>query len=152
MSKVLVAFDGSDTATKALIQAVKLFKPSKLYVLYVINEDDIRWPSRIDISVIWGGNIQELESNILELHRKHAQKILQKAKNILKGKKAKIFYEIGNPSDVILKKSEELSCDIIVIGSRSKSQLEFILGSVAERVAARSKVSVFIVKPDSRKS
>lgn len=147
MTKVLVAFDGSEASEYALVKAIKLIKPSSLCVLYVINEDDVRWPSRIDMSVIWGGNIQELENNILQLHKKHAQKILERAKKLVRRiKGVKLIYEIGIPADVILQKAEELSCDLIVIASRSRSQIGFI-GSIAEKVAARSKISVFIVKP-----
>lgn len=150
MMRVLVGFDGSETSEKAILYTVKFIKPSKLFILYVINEDDIRWPSRIDIPLIWGGNIYELEKNILELHKKHAKEVLRKAKKILKGRKAKLFYQVGNPADTIIKKAQDLSCDLIVVGSRSRSNIEFILGSVAQRVAARSPISVLIIKPDQK--
>lgn len=148
MARVLIAFDGSETSAKAITYTVKFIKPSKLFILYVINEDDIRWPSRIDIPIIWGGNIYELERNILELHKKHAQEVLKKAKKLLKGRKAKLFYQVGDPADTIIKKAQDLSCDLIVVGSRSRSNIQFILGSVAQRVAAKSSISVLIVKPE----
>lgn len=150
MMRVLVGFDGSETSEKAISYAVRFIKPSNLFILYVINEDDIKWPSRIDIPLIWGGNIYELEKNILELHKKHAQEVLRRAKKILKGKRAKLFYQVGNPADTIIKKAQDLLCDLIVIGSRSRSNIQFILGSVAQRVAARSPISVLIIKPNQK--
>lgn len=146
MRRVLVAFDGSDASSQALIKVSELIRRPEIFVLYVIDEDDVKWPSRMDISVIWGENIEELERNILELHKRHAQKILEKAKRLLKGKKAKFFYDVGNPPDTILKNAEKLSCDLIAIGDRSKSQIELILGSVTEKVIAKSRIPVIVVK------
>ncbi len=151
--KILVAFDGSPTSEVALKKAIELGGGNaKIYVLYVIDEDEIRWPSRIDISLIWDGNIMELEENILELHKKHAELVLEKAKKILKksrkGRKAEFIYEIGFVPDEIIRKSEEIGADLIVMGSRSKSPIGFLLGSVAEKVVSKSKVPVLVVKDE----
>jgi Universal stress protein family. len=80
MRRVLVAFDGSEASELAL-QKILSFAPknSKIFIFYVIDEDDVRWPSRIDISLIWSGNIDELENNILEIHKKYAERVVGKS-------------------------------------------------------------------------
>jgi len=154
VQNILVAFDGSPMAELALLKAIEISqKNTKIYVLYVIDEDEVRWPSRIDISLIWDGNIRELEENILELHKKHAENVLKKAEDIAKRKRRKIekLCEVGFVPDEIIKKAEELGADLIVMGSRSRSPIGFILGSVAERVVSKSKVPVLVVKGEEEK-
>ncbi len=149
MKKILVAYDGSKMSDLALSKAIDISKPtSKIHVLYVIDEDEVRWPTRIDVALIWGGSIAELEKNILEIHKNYAKNVLKRAENIAKkkNKKIKAFFEVGFPAEKILETAERLRCDLIVLASRSKSQIEFLLGSVAEKVVARSKIPVLVVK------
>ncbi len=149
MRKILVAFDGSEASEFALKKALSFAqKNSKIFVFYVIDEDEVRWPSRIDISLIWSGNIVELENNILEIHKKYAERLLEKARKIAKrkGRDVKLSYDVGYPPDKIIEFAEKQKCDLIVLGSKARTQLGFMLGSVAQKVAVKSKVPVLIVK------
>ena len=52
----------------------------------------------------------------------------------------------GYPADEILRKAEELDCDIIIMGTHSKGMMgHAFLGSVAEKVLRRIRKPVFIV-------
>lgn len=59
---------------------------------------------------------------------------------------ADIIVEEGYPAEVILKKADELKCDIIIMGTHSKGVITHaFLGSVAERVLRRVRKPVFII-------
>lgn len=59
---------------------------------------------------------------------------------------ADIIVEEGYPAEVILKKVDELKCDIIIMGTHSKGVITHaFLGSVAERVLRRVRKPVFII-------
>ena len=53
----------------------------------------------------------------------------------------------GDPAERISEYAEYLGCDLIIVGSRAQGALrKTIFGSVSDSVAARSKISVLIVK------
>lgn len=53
----------------------------------------------------------------------------------------------GNPADEIVNFIEKTDDELIVIGTLGKTGVQkFLLGSVAENVVRRSKVSVFVVR------
>lgn len=59
---------------------------------------------------------------------------------------ADIIVEEGYPAEVILKKMDELQCDIVIMGTHSKGAItQAFLGSVAERVLRRVRKPVFII-------
>lgn len=52
----------------------------------------------------------------------------------------------GSPADEILKKADELNCDIIVMGTHGKGLLSHtFLGSVSEKVLHRTRIPVIII-------
>lgn len=51
----------------------------------------------------------------------------------------------GYPAEEILKKAEELDCDVIVMGAHEKGLTHTFLGSVAKSVLRRSRKPAFIV-------
>ncbi len=54
---------------------------------------------------------------------------------------------VGTPYDEILKLSEQLKVDLIVISSKGKNALEgFFFGSTTEKVVRKAKCSVFVVR------
>jgi nucleotide-binding universal stress UspA family protein len=53
----------------------------------------------------------------------------------------------GNPADEILKYADAHEADLIVIGSNASSDIKrFLLGSVSNKVVARARQSVLVVK------
>jgi nucleotide-binding universal stress UspA family protein len=52
----------------------------------------------------------------------------------------------GYPAEIILKKADELDCDVIVMGSHGKGIIsQTFLGSVSKRVLRRTRKPVFII-------
>lgn len=51
----------------------------------------------------------------------------------------------GHPAEVILRRSEELGCDLIVLGAHDHGFSHTFLGTVAKRVLRRSKIPTLIV-------
>ncbi|MEP4196977.1 MAG: universal stress protein [Aliishimia sp.] len=51
----------------------------------------------------------------------------------------------GYPADVILRRSVELKCDLIIIGAHEQGFTQTFLGTVAKRVLRRSKIPTLVV-------
>jgi len=52
----------------------------------------------------------------------------------------------GKPSEIILKLSDEINADLIVMGTNGKDSLsDFIMGSTAQNVIQRSKCPVLVM-------
>jgi len=59
---------------------------------------------------------------------------------------ASILVVDGDPVDEILKKADELNCDVIIMGTHGKGLLSHtFLGSVSEKVLHRTRKPVFII-------
>jgi len=55
----------------------------------------------------------------------------------------------GKPADLILKSAEKLQVDLIVMASHKHSRIEnTVLGSIASKIAGRSKQPVMVIKSD----
>ncbi|MEZ0319775.1 MAG: universal stress protein [Pyrobaculum sp.] len=124
--RILVAYDGSEHAKKAVEHAVGLAKAlgSALFVITVATD-----PSQV----------------ALERARKTAE---EAAKAIASaGLEAEVEVRNGAPATEILNYAEEKEADLIVMGSRGLSAIQrLVLGSVSQAVASRAKVPVLIVK------
>ncbi len=139
ISKILVAYDGSEASVKALELAAKLAKAhnAKLYILHVV-------PVPEDYADCY--EYPEILSRIFE----RGKQLLEKAKQIVQssaGIDAETVIDKGDPGKRIVEKAEELGVDLIVVGSTGKGGLrKLILGSVSEKVAKSSSKPVLIVK------
>jgi nucleotide-binding universal stress UspA family protein len=51
----------------------------------------------------------------------------------------------GYPAEVILRRSKELKCDLIVIGAHEHGYSQTFLGTVAKRVLRRSQIPTLVV-------
>ena len=135
MNKILVAYDGSEYSKKALNQAVELAKctTSSIILLTVVPSanrmfafDDLLVPGTF---------------------KSKALKMVKEAANRIQGISVTSIIREGDIADEILRASEDLGCDLIVIGSRGLGKVDrFLLGSVAEKVMKHSSKSVFMVR------
>lgn len=130
IGKLLVAYDNSEQANKALKFAINLcqhFKSSKITVLNVEKED-----------------LHRLEPDIAE---KVGKQILDQAATTLKEVTFDKRLEFGNPANVILKIAKTNDYDLIVLGGRGLSKIKrFLLGSVSADVSMHAERSVLIVR------
>ena len=137
--KILVPVDGSETAWRALNNALEIGKKfeSEILVVNVIqpynNAALLAVP--LDHATINQGKVGD--------------KVLELAKEMVGSYPHKVEYdmEVGHPSERIIALSKKVEADAIVLGSRGLSGIaEFFLGSVSSKVSQYATVPVLIVK------
>ena len=143
-SSIVVGTDGSDTATKAVRQAVELAGSlgAKLELVSAyepvpaqrINEERREAPEDLQ----WAINPREDVDATLE----EAAKIARDA-----GVQVELFARQGDPADAILDVAEEVEADLIVVGNKGMTGAKrFLLGSVPNKVSHHAPCSVLIIR------
>lgn len=138
-SKMLVAIDGSDESMDAADYATSISKEynAELYALHVI---------RADIDLFGSPENSEFITRM----RNDGEKYLDKVKLKANEKNVQIKTEIVSTMDIsggIIDYAEDNDIDLIVIGSRGRSELKkLLLGSVASHVVTYAHCPVLVVK------
>jgi nucleotide-binding universal stress UspA family protein len=134
LGEILVAYDGSETAKKAVEHAINLMKPEdKLVVITVVPSATIKEFADIEPEINLFRARESLNELLSELERKSivAESVLRE----------------GDIADEILKVGFERECDLIVVGHKGISKISrFQLGSVADKVARYAERPVLIVR------
>ena len=139
--RILVAYDGSDNAKRAVRSAIAVAKGSKgeLRILVVA-----------DRSVYMADSMGVLHDQIRENLMEQVQSFLSDA--ISRAKQAglaKVHGSVveGNPPDVILAVASEEKADLIVVGRRGMRGIErFLMGGVSSKVIDNADCDVLVVK------
>ena len=142
--KILVPYDGSEHAKKALQQAVDLAQAGgELCIASVCNIVSVM--SNFDQVSIAEGCLTTQLSQDLE---KQCRADLAEAEAMVPaGVKSESRFEVGSPGPVLLQLADELECDLVVMGSRGLGPLKGIfMGSVSSYLVSRAKCPVLIVK------
>lgn len=133
MKKILVAYDGTESADHALSQAIQLAKAfdALIGVASVVPVHPGRTPiDPWDDPSVHAGQLRR------------ARGILAEA-----GIEARLHEPAGDPARAIERTAEEGGYDTIVIGSRGLSTVERVLqGSVSEHVATHAKTTVVVAR------
>jgi nucleotide-binding universal stress UspA family protein len=132
-TKILVAFDGSESANHAFNQAVDLAAKygAELHVLTVARPPDF-------------GEEVETEA-VIENSRRHAHHIQKPLKD--KAPNAHFEVSVGHPAVKITAYAEGHGIDLIVMGHRGKTLFErWLIGSVAKKVISYAPCSVYVVR------
>jgi nucleotide-binding universal stress UspA family protein len=134
LGEILVAYDGSDTAKKAVEHAKNLMKPEdKLVVITVVPSAAIKEFADIEPEINLFRARQSLNELLSELERR--------------GIASEGVLREGDIADEILKMGFERECDLIVVGHKGISKISrFQLGSVADKVARYAERPVLIVR------
>ncbi len=137
---IILATDGSKYSENAVEYAVELAKISeaRISAIYVVDTGAF---ATIPMDAAW--------ENMYELLKKEGSEATGKVE--AEGQKSDVEVECfvveGHPAEEILKLSETIPADLIVMGTLGKRGLDrFLLGSVAEKVSRNSKVPVMIVR------
>ncbi|MFQ5885532.1 MAG: universal stress protein [Thermoplasmata archaeon] len=134
MGKILVGYDGSEGAKKAIDRAVSMVKEGdQIVVVFVLP------PTKIE----------EFEGFDTDLTEERARGLLDEVVESLdrKGVPVTVSIKEGDVADEITKFGAELDCDLIVVGSYGLSKVgAFALGNVAEKVAKKSTRPVLLVR------
>ena len=133
LKKILLAYDGSESAGRAFDQALDLATRygAELTVLAVA-----RLPEY--------GDEVETEA-VVENSRKHYLHVLKPLRD--KAPTARFEVAVGHPAVKITAYAEANGIDLIVLGHRGKTMFErWLIGSVAKKVMSYAPCSVLVVR------
>lgn len=139
-TNILVAFDGSPLAERALTYAIETFPDATITTIYVINPNDSVIDAEaggLPVAEDWYENAQERAANIqttaVDLAAEH-------------GRDIDTVTEVGRPARTIVDYADDHNVDQIVMGSHGRSGIDrTLLGSVAETVTRRVQIPVTII-------
>jgi nucleotide-binding universal stress UspA family protein len=141
---IVVGTDGSDTATKAVSQAVDLASAVGATLELVsayepvsgqrLNEERRQAPEDLQ----WAINPREDVDATLEA----AAELARKA-----GVEVNVYARQGDPADAILDVAEERDADLVIVGNKGMTGAKrFLLGSVPNKVSHHAPCSVLIIR------
>ena len=137
IKRILVPVDGSETAERAIDEAVAIAEiyGSEIHILYVANINQLA------INAC-------LSDAILEAVNKAGNEILEKAASKIPDKINVITTsETGSPSVTITDFADEIKADLIVVGSRGLGVVKgVLLGSVSQYVVEHASCPALVVK------
>ncbi|AHC51851.1 universal stress protein A [Sulfolobus acidocaldarius SUSAZ] len=139
--KIVVAYDGSDNANRALDVAIDLAKKydAKLDVVQVV-----------DTSALLGMGLAPVPNDLIQQVYSKAKSDVENAKNKATNQGVKEVDGIvleGDPASSIVEYSSKSGASLIVTGSRGLSTFKrLLLGSVSTKIAQESRIPVLIVK------
>jgi nucleotide-binding universal stress UspA family protein len=154
VTHILLATDLSHNSTYALRHAAYMAKATgaKLHVLHV--NEPLSDDAQVAIQMFMQDKVSRQEA--LNTRAKHVKAILtERQKNFwaampvedraVQDQIESIEVIEGHPPEVILRRSRELGCDLIVLGGHSHGLAQVFLGSVAKRVLRRATVPTLVV-------
>lgn len=138
--KILVAYDGSESARNALTQACRIAR------------EDKSWIKVLAVLPAYEGDLELFGvSNIKDTIQGPGEKLLAEAQGIADAEDVHILknLEQGEPYDRIVQVAGEENCDLIVMGRRGRSHIEReLIGGVTARVIGHTGKDVLVI-PDS---
>ncbi len=140
---ILVGTDGSDTAGKAVVHAVRMASALRARLQIVsayepVPERRLRI-ERVHVPTDVQVNMREEVLALLEAARQGAE-----AAGVAR---VETFARVGDAADAILDVAEEQVSDLIVVGNKGMAgATRFLLGSVPNKVSHHAPCSVLIVR------
>ena len=139
--RILLGYDGSDNAKRALDRAIALATVDKASLRIVVAVNTIL--------TVYGPSAPYYPSGYKEQVMKEGKSLLDAALKRADdaGVKVSGSVEDGHPAEIILDLSGSQRADLVVLGRRGISGLErFLLGGVSSTVMSHSECDVLIVK------
>lgn len=138
--KILVGYDGSENARRALDRAI---------ALSITNAAPIRVVVAVNTVLVVYGPTAYYPPGYQEQVMKEGRTVLDWAIKRVAGAGVKVSgsVEDGHPGEIILDLCEREGIDLVVLGRRGISGVQrFLLGGVSSSVVSHSKCDVLIVK------
>jgi nucleotide-binding universal stress UspA family protein len=139
--RILVGYDGSDNAERALKRAIDLSKQSKAELRITVVADTMSYAAYASGGIYRTFNEQtkqnaiNLASAALETARKAGVEDVYASD------------EEGQPADILLSLAAEYKAGLVVVGRRGMRGLQrFLMGSVSTSVINHAKCDVLVVK------
>ncbi len=139
---IVVGYDGSSHARRALEASISLVPPSGTVHVVVAYHA----PSASDLAAIMRALPDEYKTglDLMATPRAH----LRDAMGLLdaRGVKAEAHFIEARPSEAILDTADEVGADLVIVGSRGLGRATRVLrGSVSTRIANHAKTSYLVV-------
>jgi nucleotide-binding universal stress UspA family protein len=142
MHKLLVPFDNSDNAKRALQHAIQLAKQNTATELVIVHAHEP--------PIVYGEiAIYMPEERANELQRQHSEAVLKAGVEIAKEAGVTFTSEIliGDIAKSVVSCAEKHGCDGIVMGTRGMGAVgNLLMGSIATKVIHLTKLPVTLVK------
>ncbi|WOF15724.1 universal stress protein [Methanoplanus sp. FWC-SCC4] len=148
IKKIMVALDGSAQSEKALqvaVQETKL-RGGELHAVYVVQHiitHQMMFDSGTKTPQIAGFDLAN------EILVKEAERVLTSAEETARDSEVNFIAHrlFGDPRDEIISFAEEKGIDLIILGTKGKSNLErMVLGSVSSAVVKNSGKTTLLVR------
>lgn len=142
MQKVLVPFDGSPSAKRAIQYLVNFSKEYPQLEVHVLN---VQSGPKLYGNYVSGTMLEQLNAGAKD----HAQEIVAEAASELQaaGIACETHTAVGEITSALVDAVTRHGCDTVVMGTRGMGSLgNLVMGSVATRVVHDSPVPVLLVK------
>jgi nucleotide-binding universal stress UspA family protein len=141
---IVVGTDGSETATKAVRQAVELAKSIGARVQLVsayepvpaqrLSEERREAPDDVQWAISPREDVDARLEDAAAIAREHAVDV-------------EVYSRQGDPADAILDVAEEQQADLIIVGNKGMTGARrFLLGSVPNKISHHAPCSVLIIR------
>lgn len=143
---ICVAVDGSEMSHKAVQKGAELASAfcANLFLLHVIRP--MKVPQELQ-RFIKSDDLRKIRSSALE---EVAAEIMDKAMEIASRytvKKVQGTIVKGDPASMVINEAEKNAVDLIIVGTRGLGRVEgAVIGSISQKIANRSHVSMLLVK------
>jgi nucleotide-binding universal stress UspA family protein len=141
--RILVPTDFSESATRALRLAVALARESggHLTLFHCAPAVDVLGHGTIDNALYYGALMDRLTQELEDLLTRTLKD------EVAEGVPHDHAHVIGFPPDEIVRRAKEGGYDLVVMGTHGRTGLDkVIMGSVTQRVIARSEVPVLVCR------
>ncbi len=137
ISKLLVAYDGSEQSEKAFDFGVELASKFGAQMLVIAVTRPPEPPEAVETQAVLDSAAEYYETRFADLRDRAAAQ----------GVSPTFLVRVGHPADQIVKLARQESVDMIVMGHRGKSLVErWLLGSISKRVLSYAHCTVSIVR------
>jgi nucleotide-binding universal stress UspA family protein len=150
--KVLVAFDGSEQAKRAINYAADLSDSNKGVLVVVTVVPRVTLPVFPDegfgsIPISAAQDFGEYQDKMKTMYQKSQEEVLKEIKERFPMLTTETVILEGRPSSTIVEQAEKNQVDLIVMGSRGIGGISgWILGSTSRRVVESCTKPVLIIK------
>lgn len=141
VNKILVAFDESEGATRALNMAASLAEANSqahIDLVYVVPIPMLDEQQMVNFKEILDMMISDGEDLLAEASESMGEDVSERTDSLL--------LTGTNPATEILKLLDQREYDLVVIGNRGLSGLKEYIGSVSHKILHGSKVPVLVAK------
>ena len=142
IKKIMVAIGFTEYSQAKFSYAAKLAVnlDAQLIVASVINIRDVEAISRVE-SMGYEVDTKDYVKGVEEERMEILDKIVEDSG--FPKEKLKIVFKVGHPFDALMKVVKEEEIDLVIIGAKGRSGMEYVLlGSIAEKMVRHSPVPV----------